>query len=100
MLRITVFDMPNRCSIKLEGKLAGPWVAELDSTWRSLFPTLHSRPLQLDLRGVLFADETGRSLLQQIYNQKRAEFLTDSPLTQYFAEEAMKKSLIPLEKGV
>ena len=53
-------------------------------------PSLGSKKLQLDLRGVAFADDKGRKLLREIYQKTHAGFLTDSPLTKYFADDAMQ----------
>jgi hypothetical protein len=41
---------------------------------------------------VAFVDEQGRKLLRRIYDETHASFLTNSPLTKYFAEEAMHKT--------
>lgn len=90
MLRITVLEDQMTQTIKLEGKIGGPWVEELERTWTSLAPSLGSKKLQLDLRGVAFADDEGRKLLREIYQKTHAGFLTDSPLTKYFADEAMQ----------
>jgi hypothetical protein len=91
MLKITVHDDQRTHTIKLEGKIGGPWVEELERTWTAITPTLGSKRLQLDLRGVAFADDKGRELLRRIYQQTHAGFLTDSPLTKYFADEAMQR---------
>jgi len=90
MLRITVREDQRTHTIKLEGKIGGPWVEELERTWSALGPSLGSKRLQLDLRDVAFADDKGRELLHRIYRQSHASFLTDSPLTKYFADEAMQ----------
>lgn len=84
-------DNANRATVKLEGKVVGPWVEELRTCWLSLAPSLASRALCLDLRGVSFVDAKGRELLREIYQKNRARFLTDTPLTQYFAETAMQR---------
>jgi ABC-type transporter Mla MlaB component len=78
--------------IQLEGKITGAWAVELQRTWRSLVPSLGSKQLQIDLRGVAFVDAKGRHLLREIYQKANACFLTDSPLTQYFADDAMRQS--------
>ena len=72
----------------MEGKLTGPWVDELNRTWHSLAPSMGEKKLQLDLRGVTFVDARGRDLLRRICNETKVAFLTDSPLTKYFANEA------------
>jgi hypothetical protein len=100
MLRITVQESERAQTIKLEGKIAGLWVEEFNRTWKSLKAPLGSRELQLDLRGVAFVDAKGRGLLRKIYQKTNARFLTDSPLTQYFADDAMQQSPRDGEEGV
>jgi hypothetical protein len=100
MLRITVQESETARTIKLEGKIAGPWVEEFNSSWHSLEALLGSRQLQLDLRGVAFVDAKGRELLREIYQKTNACFLTDSPLTRYFADDARQQSPRDGEKGV
>jgi hypothetical protein len=92
MLRITVEQGERAQTIKLEGKVVGPWVEELNRTWHSLGPSLGSTELRLDLRSVSFVDGKGRELLREIYQRTNARFLVDSPLTKYFAEDAMRQS--------
>jgi hypothetical protein len=88
-----------RATIQLEGKIAGPWVEELNRICRSLGPVLSSKKLQLDLRGVAFVDALGIRLLQEIYQQTNASFLADTPLTRHFADDAMQKCPKDREKG-
>jgi hypothetical protein len=92
MLRITVEEGPLKVTIKLEGKVVGSWVAEFDRAWRSLEPSWGSKKFSLDLRGVSFVDAEGGQLMQEIYKKTGAAFVTDSPLTMYFAEKAMQAS--------
>jgi hypothetical protein len=44
------------------------------------------------IRNVDFVDGEGRQLLREIYQKTNAYFLTDSPLTRYFADDAMRQS--------
>jgi hypothetical protein len=97
MLKITVEESECAETIKLEGKIVGPWVEELSRIWHSMVPALGRKQLQLDIRCVAFIDSKGRQLLREIYQQTHASFLTDSPLTRYFAEEAMRQS--PKDRG-
>jgi hypothetical protein len=92
MLRITLQENEKVQTMKLEGKIAGLWVEEFNRSWQSLEPLPSSRELQLDLREVAFVDAKGRELLRKIYQQTNARFLTDSPLTRYFADDAMQQS--------
>jgi len=92
MLRITIHEGSKARTIQLEGKITGPWVEEFDRTWHSLASLLGSKKLRLDLRGVAFVDARGQQLLREIYQETNACFLANSPLTKYFAEEAMLHS--------
>jgi hypothetical protein len=100
MLRITIHETAKGQTIQLEGKIAGPWVEEFNRTWHSLAPSLGSRVLHLDLRGVAFVDANGRQLLREIYQKTNASFLADSPLTQYFADDARRRSPKDRKEGV
>lgn len=100
MLKITIHGDGQDQTIQLEGKIAGPWVEEFDRTWHSLASSLGSKQLHLDLRGVAFVDARGRELLHEIYQKANARFVTDSPLTRYFAEDAMRQSPKNGEEGV
>lgn len=88
MLRITIDDEANPVRLKLEGRIAGPWAAELDRAWQSLGPSLGEKKLCVDLCGVTYIDREGRRILADLYRQSHAHFETDTPLAQYFAEEA------------
>jgi hypothetical protein len=55
-----------------------------------LAPSLGPRKLSVDLRGITFMDAAGRHVLAEIHDGTGAEFLADTPMTKYFAEEAMR----------
>lgn len=76
--------------MKLEGKIAGPWVPEFNRVWESLSSSLGKKSLSIDLSGVTYVDSSGGTLLSQIYGKTGAVFVADTPLTKYFAEEATK----------
>jgi anti-anti-sigma regulatory factor len=86
-LRISIEQNPDAVTIKLEGRIAGPWAAELGRTWNSLAHSLDGRSTTLDLRGVTYVDANGKQTLKAIYRDSGAHMLTASPLTQYFAQE-------------
>jgi anti-anti-sigma regulatory factor len=89
MLRITIHDEPKVQTMQLEGKIVGPWVDELRRTWRDAASSRGSKKLNLDLRDVAFVDDNGKRLLRDIYQQTNASFIANSPLSRYFAQEAM-----------
>jgi len=78
-------------TLKIEGKLSGLRVPELRRAWEELAPSLGERTLLVDLRGVLHVDGSGCNLLADIHEKTGAEFLADTPLTKYFAEQARQK---------
>src|SRR6266700_3697941 len=63
MLRITSLEELERVTLKLEGSLAGIWVAELEDTWRGSYSRLAGRPLYLNMNGVEHVDRAGTYLL-------------------------------------
>jgi anti-anti-sigma regulatory factor len=67
MLRISIEENVEVLEMKLEGRIAGPWAAELSRVWVETAPRLASRKLVLDLSSVTYADSGGTELLGQIY---------------------------------
>jgi anti-anti-sigma regulatory factor len=93
MLRVTVSqDHGEFAMLKIEGRLAGNQVLELRGAWKDLEPSLGGRKLSVDLRGVTFADTAGKRVLAEIYTRTGAEFLANTPLTKYYAEEARQST--------
>jgi ABC-type transporter Mla MlaB component len=92
VLRITIDETTTLVTLKLEGRIAGPWVAEFDRTWRSLAPSLKSKKLSLDLRDVTRVDTEGRQLLAEIWDKTQADIQTSSLLMEFYAQEAMQKN--------
>ncbi|HTZ58313.1 MAG TPA: hypothetical protein VMB49_09465 [Acidobacteriaceae bacterium] len=91
MLRISMNDDPTTATLKVEGKVVGPWARELGETWHGLWdPTSHKR-LRLDICGVTFADARGTRIFGEIVRQTGAEIIADTPLTRYFATQAVTK---------
>ena len=91
MLKVTVEEKAKLVTLKLEGRIAGPWVAEFNRTWHSLAPSLDSKKLSLDLREVTRIDAEGRRLLAEIYEKTGAKFQTGSLLIEFYAQEAMRE---------
>lgn len=89
-LRITVGDTPSVLTLRLEGKASGAMVDELRRSWSAIHPELGSRQLVVDLRDAIYIDKAGLEVLADIHRQTGARFEANSPLTQYFAEQATK----------
>jgi ABC-type transporter Mla MlaB component len=63
MLRITLLDALDEVTLKLEGSLAGLWVKETETAWRSAQSTLIGRALVVDIKAVDRIDHAGVYLL-------------------------------------
>ena len=81
MLRISVEQNSNAMILKLEGRIAGPWAAELDRFWEETAPHSKQRKLSIDLRGTTYADADGIRVLKAIYSQTGATILAGTPWT-------------------
>lgn len=78
-------------TLRLDGRVVGPWVDELDRAWQGVAVSLGPRKLRVDLCGVLHMDLAARRMLASIYKTVRAEFVADTPMTKYFAAEAQRQ---------
>ncbi len=72
-------------SLILEGRLAGPWVEELNDYWRKLTVSQRGNAL-IDLSGVTFIDATGKMLLERLW-QQGAKLRATGCLTRCIVEE-------------
>ena len=89
-LKITIQNNDREIGMTLEGRVAGPWVAELSRVWVETAPQLGQKTLSIDLRNVIYADAPGKQVLREIYAQTRARLIASSPWAQYLAEEITK----------
>lgn len=91
-LRITIHENETAIEVILEGRLAGPWVAELSRAWRETAPRLGGRKLSIDLRAVTYSDLDGTQALRGIFAQTNAELIASTPLTKYLAYEISRSN--------
>lgn len=66
MLRITTEANPAHVTLRLEGKLAGPWVGELEHCWQSAAGG-SATPVILDMAQVDYIDSGGKQLLARMH---------------------------------
>ena len=66
MLRITTTEEAGKVTLKLEGKLSGPWVEEFERCWRVSKDIYKNKGMVVDLSGVTFVDPAGKNLLCSI----------------------------------
>jgi anti-anti-sigma regulatory factor len=86
-LRVTIQTVDDGTVMTLEGRVTGPWAAELSRIWAEKAPLLISSPISVDLSNVTYADTNGKEVLREIYALSRAKLLTGDPWTQHLAGE-------------
>ncbi len=69
MLRITTCEIGGNITLKLEGKLSGPWVEEFERCWNTSTDIYRKKGLVVDLSGVIFVDPAGKRLLCSISHE-------------------------------
>ena len=67
MLKITVKNDDHQVAMRLEGRLIGPWVGEVERSWREVNRHNGSLPALIDLTDVTFINAEGKKLLGRIY---------------------------------
>lgn len=89
MLRITMRDNQESLTFQLEGRLAGAWVKEVEQCWQS---TRQRKPiLRVDLTGVTFIDDAGKTCLAAMHRQG-AELVAADCLTKEIVAEITQAS--------
>jgi hypothetical protein len=87
MLKITMQTSPAGTLFKVEGKLAGPWVEELENCWRKAPNS--DRPVRVMLCAVTFIDDKGRDLLVEMYRQG-GELVAEGCMNKAIVEEIIR----------
>jgi len=75
MLRVTIDKDTSLITLKLEGRIAGEWVDELERAW--LEEAGRSNLIKVDLTGVTFVDEEGKKLLGRMVERGSNLYATD-----------------------
>jgi hypothetical protein len=92
MLRITVQDKPRILTFRLEGRLAGPWLRELEECWQSALASQLKPILRVDLSGVTFIGADGKVCLATMHHQG-AEFVARDCVTKAVVAEINQAAL-------
>jgi hypothetical protein len=66
MLKITIEKGARSTTLRVEGRLTGPWVNELERAWHGLAAD-HDGGVSVDLTDVTFVGEEGKRLLEEMY---------------------------------
>jgi ABC-type transporter Mla MlaB component len=96
MLKITIQRKVGGMTLALEGKLAGPWVKELEQCWLSV-GTQQNSPLRMDLSAVTFIDEEGKVLLKRIHREG-AELMASGCLNKCIVEGIIQSESLKEEE--
>jgi hypothetical protein len=91
MMRITVHQTPRALTFRLEGRLVGPWVKELEKCWRGALAGQREPILRVDLTEVTSIDVAGQACLAALYRQG-AEFLVADCLMKATVAEIIRAS--------
>ena len=94
MLKVTVQEEKDSVTLKIEGRVVDSVIGALHQAWREVKSYIGSRKLLVDLRGVTYMDRTARNFLAAIHAETGAEFEANTPMTKYFAEEALRPTPI------
>jgi len=86
MLRITVHDNPESVTFQLEGRLAGPWVREVEECRHRTLAGRRQPAVRFDLIGVTFIDAAGKAYLADMHCQG-AQFVAADCLTKAIVAE-------------
>jgi anti-anti-sigma regulatory factor len=67
MMRIHMRELGDVVTLQVEGRLAGPWVCELEDCWHAAVANDANRKCSVDLTGVTFVDQAGWYLLKLMH---------------------------------
>jgi len=67
MLKISIEKNSRSTTLRVEGRLTGPWVDELERTWHSVTSGAADGRVSVDLTDVTFVSEEGKKLLETMY---------------------------------
>jgi len=91
MLRITIEKKPDSTILRVEGKITGPWLAELEQAWQTVLPQLNGTALLVDLTDVTLISEEGKRVLEAMH-ESGAKFKASGCVTRRVVE-GMERSL-------
>jgi hypothetical protein len=87
VLRITIHETGDSMVIQLEGRIVGPWVAELGNAWAQAAPRLNSKKLSIDICNVTYVNRGGKQVLRSICAQTGASLIATTQWARFLAAE-------------
>lgn len=86
MLRITIAETATEQRWTLEGRLVGPWVGELRTSWKNRHRAQNGRTCTVDLSEVTCIDKSGLQLLRAM-TKEGTRFIATGIYTKHVLEE-------------
>jgi anti-anti-sigma regulatory factor len=86
MLKISLNNDSEVTVLKLEGRLTGPWVGELERTWCEVTSKTPAGSVVVDLSDVTFIDLEGKNVLSGMFRQG-AELRNGPLMTRYIVNQ-------------
>jgi anti-anti-sigma regulatory factor len=90
VLRITITDELKEQRWILQGRLSGPWVAQLKSNWKQSHDSNGDRKCVVDVSGVTFVDLDGERVLA-VMMRDGAKFIATGVYTKHLLETIEKR---------
>jgi hypothetical protein len=90
MLRITIADETSEQRWTLQGRLSGPWVAQLKSNWEKSHGNNENCKCVVDVSGVTFVDLEGERVLATMIKDG-AQFIATGVYTKHVLETLEKR---------
>jgi len=90
MFKISIVETDGQRRLVLEGKLASPWTAEVESAWRSAGEQLRGRKLVIDLRNVTLISQEGENTLFNLMRDG-AKFSCEGVLTKHVLKQLARR---------
>jgi hypothetical protein len=86
MLKITIIETATDRRWIVQGRLVGPWVGELRTTWKRAHKSQDKRPCIIDLNDVTLIDKSGERLLRAI-SKKGAQLIASGVYTKHVLQQ-------------
>lgn len=90
MMKAQLTGSATHPTLQVCGKLAGPWVEELERFWMASVSSHPQVSISVDLRCITFIDDSGRQLLLRMH-QQGARFQVSGVLTREIVETITRK---------
>jgi anti-anti-sigma regulatory factor len=97
MLRITTYHTAELLTFQLEGRLAGPWVVEVQDCWQRTAAGRGDTAVRFDLTGVTYVDAAGKEFLLAMHEQG-SEFVATGCLMRAIVAEIAHRSSKPTKQ--